>query len=180
MCVLWRAGGLTSLPIRLPDLQKGKARVDLFQRCSILNPSFHSVDSLDRFSFIMSSLHSILISILARVFLFFFTRADLLSYHVIKIIGASVSEPHTCHVNAIFSVCLSVPYVLPNLNINSRITINSHVRKTATPTTFTCCVLRRYVHNRLDLLKLYSACYHLCAIVPMCSLTLAPQCAAFT
>ena len=58
------------------------------------------------------------------------------------LIGASVSEPHTCHVNAIFSVCLSVPYVVPKLNINSRITKNSHVRKIATPTTlFTRCVL---------------------------------------
>ena len=58
------------------------------------------------------------------------------------VIGASVSEPHTCRVNAIFSVFLSVPYVVPKLNINSRITKNSHVRKIATPTTlFTLCVL---------------------------------------
>ena len=40
-------------------------------------------------------------------------------WDVKMIIGASVSEPHTCRVNAIFSVCLSVPYVVPNLNINS-------------------------------------------------------------
>ena len=62
------------------------------------------------------------------------------------VIGASVSEPHTCHVNAIFSVFLSVPYVLPNLNIHSRITKNSHVRKIAT-IAFTCSLMRRYKMN---------------------------------
>ena len=38
-------------------------------------------------------------------------------------------------------LCLSVPYIVPKLNINSRITKNGHVRKIATPTTFTRWVL---------------------------------------
>ena len=44
------------------------------------------------------------------------------------------------------SVCLSVPYVVPNLNIHSRITKNSHVRKIAT-IAFTCSLMRRYKMN---------------------------------
>ena len=67
-----------------------------------------------------------------------------------QIIGASVGEPHTCRVNAIF--CLSMLSTCHSrtarascriLNMISRISNKSHVRKIAT-ITFTCSVLRRY------------------------------------
>ena len=44
----------------------GKARMDLFQRCAILNPSFFFMDSTNRFTSIMSSRDPTLICLLAK------------------------------------------------------------------------------------------------------------------
>ena len=58
--------------------------MDLFQCSAILNSSFHSVDSSDRFSFIMSSWDPIFIPMLAKlVSQSFGARADPLSFIMI-------------------------------------------------------------------------------------------------